>query len=60
MVKSDSGLTRLTYEIKLNLSYALHHGFIINFDLFFLWDDIYLRLVTANKNLTNFKSNAQL
>jgi hypothetical protein len=35
-------------------------GFIINFVLLFIWDDIYLYLVTANKTLTNFKSNAQL
>jgi hypothetical protein len=53
-------LTWLIYEIKLNLSYALHRGFIINFDLLFIWDDIYLYLVTANKTLINFKSNAQL
>jgi hypothetical protein len=35
-------------------------GFIINFDLLFYWDGIYLHLITANKILTNFKSNAQL
>jgi hypothetical protein len=28
-------------------------GFIINYDLLFYWDDIYLYLVTANKNLIN-------
>jgi hypothetical protein len=33
---------------------------IINCDLIFIWVDIYLYLVTANKTLTNFKSNAQL
>jgi hypothetical protein len=35
-------------------------GFIINYDLLFYWDGIYLYFVTANKILTNFKSNAQL
>jgi hypothetical protein len=34
--------------------------FIINYDILFIWIDIYLYLVTANKILTNFKSNAQL
>jgi hypothetical protein len=33
---------------------------LINFDLSFIWVGIYLYLVTANKILTNFKSNAQL
>jgi hypothetical protein len=33
---------------------------IINCDLLFIWVGIYLYLVTANKNLTNYKSNAQL
>jgi hypothetical protein len=33
---------------------------VINFDLLFNWVGIYLYLVTANKILTNFKSNAQL
>jgi hypothetical protein len=33
---------------------------IINFDLLFNWVGIYLYLVTANKILTNSKSNAQL
>jgi hypothetical protein len=33
-------------------------GVIINFDLLFNWVDIYSYLVTANKILTNFKSNA--
>jgi hypothetical protein len=28
-------------------------GFIINYDLLFNWDDIYLYLVTADKILTN-------
>jgi hypothetical protein len=32
--------------------------FIINFDLLFIGDGIYLYLVTAKKILTNFKSNA--
>jgi hypothetical protein len=35
-------------------------GVVINFDLLFIWVGIYLYLVTANKILTNFKSNAQL
>jgi hypothetical protein len=35
-------------------------GVIINFDLLFNRAGIYLYLVTANKILTNFKSNAQL
>jgi hypothetical protein len=35
-------------------------GVIIKCDLLFNWVDIYLYLVTANKILINFKSNAQL
>jgi hypothetical protein len=35
-------------------------GFIINSDQLFYWDGIYLYLVSANKILTNFKSNAHL
>jgi hypothetical protein len=35
-------------------------GVIFNCDLLFNWVDIYLYLVTANKTLTNFKSNTQL
>jgi hypothetical protein len=35
-------------------------GVIINCNLLFNWFGIYLYLVTANKILTNFKSNAQL
>jgi hypothetical protein len=35
-------------------------GVIINYDLLFNLVGIYLYLVTANKTLTNFKSNAQL
>jgi hypothetical protein len=35
-------------------------GFIINIDLLFIWVGIYLYLITANKILTKFKSNAQL
>jgi hypothetical protein len=40
-------------------------GFVINFVLLLLlllllWFGIHLHLVTANKILTNFKSNAQL
>jgi hypothetical protein len=33
---------------------------IINYDLLLNWVGIYLYLVTANKILTNLKSNAQL
>jgi hypothetical protein len=33
---------------------------VINFDLILIWVDIYLYLVTANKFLTNSKSNAHL
>jgi hypothetical protein len=47
-------------ELNLIFLFALHCGFIINFDLLFNWDGIYLHLVTTNKILTNFKSNAQL
>jgi hypothetical protein len=41
--------------MELNLISHLHciMGFIINCDLLFYWDDIYLYLVTANKFLTN-------
>jgi hypothetical protein len=35
-------------------------GVVINFELLLIWVGIYLRLVTANKILTNFKSNAEL
>jgi hypothetical protein len=35
-------------------------GVVINFDLLLIWVGIHLYLVTANKILTNFKSNAQL
>jgi hypothetical protein len=34
-------------------------GFINNCDPLFNWDGMYLYLVTSNKILTNFKSNAQ-
>jgi hypothetical protein len=48
--------------MELNLICHMHCivGFIINFDLLFIWVGIYLYLVTSNKTLTNFKSNAQL
>jgi hypothetical protein len=48
--------------MKLNLICHMHCivGVIINCDLLFNWVGIYLYLVTANKSLTNFKSNAQL
>jgi hypothetical protein len=35
-------------------------GGIVNFDLLFIWLGLYLYLVTANKILNNFKSNAKL
>jgi hypothetical protein len=35
-------------------------GVVITFVLLFNWVGIYLYLVSANKILTNFKSNAQL
>jgi hypothetical protein len=48
--------------MELNLICHMHCivGVIINFDLLFNWVGIYLYLVTANKILTSFKSNAQL
>jgi hypothetical protein len=48
--------------MELNLIFHMHciTGVIINFDLLLIWVGIYLYLVTTNKNLTNFKSNAQL
>jgi hypothetical protein len=48
--------------MELNLIYRMHWivGVIINCDLLFNWVGIYLYLVTANKILANFKSNAQL
>jgi hypothetical protein len=48
--------------MELNLIHHVHCivGVIINFDLLFIWVGIYLYLVTNNKMLTNFKSNAQL
>jgi hypothetical protein len=42
------------------MSYALHCEYYINCDLLLNRVGIYLYLVTANKILTNFKSNAQL
>jgi hypothetical protein len=53
-------LTWLIYGIKFNLSYALHHMCCYYFCLLLNWVGIYLYLITANKILTNFKSNAQL
>jgi hypothetical protein len=35
-------------------------GVNINYDLLLNWFDIYLYIITANKILTNSKSNAQL
>jgi hypothetical protein len=48
--------------MELNLIFHLHCivDFSVNFDLSFIWIGIYLYLVTANKILSNFKSNAQL
>jgi hypothetical protein len=48
--------------MELNLIGHMHCivGVVINLDLLFIWVGIYLYLVTANKILTNFKSNAQL
>jgi hypothetical protein len=48
--------------MELNLICHLHYsvGVVINCDLLLIWVGIYLYLVTANKILTNFKSNAQL
>jgi hypothetical protein len=48
--------------MELNLICHLHCfvGVVINFDLLSNWVGTYLYLVTANKILTNFKSNAQL
>jgi hypothetical protein len=48
--------------MELNLIFHMHCivGVVINFDLLLIWVGIYLYLVTANKFLTNFKSNAQL
>jgi hypothetical protein len=46
--------------MELNLIYHMHRivSVIINCDLLFNWVGIYLHLVTTNKILTNFKSNA--
>jgi hypothetical protein len=56
-----SDVVPFTVVIELNSIYHLHcMRFIINFVLLLLWFGIYLQLVTANKILTNFKSNAQL
>jgi hypothetical protein len=48
--------------MELNLICDMHCivGFITNCDLLFNWVGIYLYLVTTNKTLTNFKSNAEL
>jgi hypothetical protein len=48
--------------MELNLICHMHCivGVVINFDLLLICVGIYLYLVTANKFLTNFKSNAQL
>jgi hypothetical protein len=48
--------------MELNLICHMHciAGVIINCDLLLIWVGIYLYLVTSNKILTNFKSNAQL
>ena len=48
--------------MELNLICHMHCivGVVTNFDLLFIWVGIYLYLVTANKILTNYKSNAQV
>jgi hypothetical protein len=48
--------------MELNLICHKHciAGVVTNFDILLIWVDIYLYLVTANKILINFKSNAQL
>jgi putative methionine-R-sulfoxide reductase with GAF domain len=48
--------------MELNLICHMHFiaGVVISFDLLLNWVGIYLYLVSANKILTNFKSNAQL
>jgi hypothetical protein len=48
--------------MELNLICHLHciNNVIISCDLLFIWVGIYLYFVTANKTLTNFKSNDQL
>jgi hypothetical protein len=48
--------------MELNLICHMHCivGVVINFDLLLIWVGIYFYLVTANKILTNSKSNAQL
>jgi hypothetical protein len=48
--------------MELNSICQLHciMGVVINLDLLFNWVGYYLYLVTTNKILTNFKSNAQL
>jgi hypothetical protein len=48
--------------MELNIIFHMHciASVVINFDLLLIWVGIYLHLVTANKILTNFKSNAQL
>jgi hypothetical protein len=48
--------------MELNLICHLHCivGVVIDFDLLLIWVGIYLYIVTTNKILTNFKTNAQL
>jgi hypothetical protein len=48
--------------MELNLIFHMHCivGVVFNFDLLLIWVGIYLHLVSANKILTNFKSNAHL
>jgi hypothetical protein len=47
-------------ELNLICHFDCIVGVVINGDLLFIWVGIYLYLVTANKMLTNSKSNAQL
>jgi hypothetical protein len=48
--------------MEVNLICDMHciTGVVTNFDLLLIWVGIYLHLVTSNKILTNFKSDAQL
>jgi hypothetical protein len=48
--------------MELNLNCHMHYiaGVVINFDILLIWVGIHIHLVTTNKILTKFKSNAQL
>jgi hypothetical protein len=51
--RADRTLTWVMYEIKLNVSFALHYIIIINYDQLFNCVGIYLYLIIVNKILTN-------